>query len=82
MKFTNTQAEMYFNYLSDKYKKLTLTKKELGNETGMSESSINGYIAKGYGIPNYLKIGTGKNGSVRFNIFDVAEFLSQTIKTA
>ena len=82
MKFTNTNAEMYFTYLSDKYKKLTLTKKELSNEMDVSESSINSYIAKGYGIPNYLKIGTGKNGSVRFNIFDVAEFLSQTVKTA
>lgn len=82
MNFTNPQAEIYFNHLSDKYKKLTLSKAELSNETGMSQSSINGYIAKGYGIPNYLKIGTGKNGSVRFNIFDVAEFLSKTIKTA
>ena len=82
MNFTNPQAEMHFNYLSEKYKKLTLNKAELSHEMSVSQSSINGYIAKGYGIPNYSKIGNGKNGAVRFNIFDVAEFLAHTIKTA
>jgi len=82
MILSNPQAEQLCNYLSDKYKKLTLNKAELANEMGMSQSSINNYISKGYGIPNYRKIGNSKNASVRFNIIDVAEFLSQTIKTA
>ena len=82
MNFTNPQAEQLFNHLSGAYKKLTLNKAELANEMGVSESTINLYISKGYGIPNYSKIGNAKNGSVRFNLLDVAEFLSHTIKTA
>ena len=81
MNFTNPQAEQLCKYLSDKYKKLTLNKSELANEIGISESSINLNISKGLG-PNYIKLGTSKNASVRFNIIDVAEYLSQTVKTA
>ncbi len=82
MNFTNPQAEQFYKQLRDTYKKSTLTKAELANEMGISQSSINNYISKGYGIPNYIKIGKSKNASVRFNIIDVAEFLTQTIKTA
>jgi len=82
MNFSTPQAEQHYNYLKEKYKKITLIKPELATEMSISVSTINLYIAKGYGIPNYSKIGNAKNASVRFNILDVAEFLSQTIKTA
>ncbi len=49
---------------------------------GISYSTIDGYIAKGYGIPDYIKIGKAKNGKILFSLVNVAEFLSQTIKTA
>ncbi|MEA2019580.1 MAG: hypothetical protein U9N59_14160 [Campylobacterota bacterium] len=82
MNFTNPQAEQLYTMLRDTYKKATLNKAELANEMGCSQSTLNNYISKGYGIPNYLKIGNSKNASIRFNIVDVAEFMSQTIKTA
>jgi len=82
MNFTNPQAEQHYNYLKEKYKKATLKKSELANEMSISLSSINNYIARGYGIPNYSKIGQSKNAIIRFNIIDVAEFLSQTTETA
>jgi len=76
------QAQQIYNDLSSRYKKASLSKKELAHELGVSYSSIDTYIARGYGLPNYKKLGTSKNAKVIFNIIDVAEFLSQTIKTA
>ena len=82
LKFSNSQAEQFYIMLRDFYKKAALNKRELANEIGVSLSTIDLYISKGVGIPNYKKLGTAKNAKVVFNIIDVAEFLSQTIKTA
>ena len=82
LKFTNPQTELVYQDLKSRYNKATLTKKELANEFTVSTSTIDLYISKGIGIPNYKKLGTAKNSKVIFNIIDVAEYLSQTIKTA
>lgn len=82
LKFTNPQTELVYQDLKSRYNKATLTKKELANEFTVSTSTIDLYISKGIGIPNYKKLGTAKNAKVIFNIIDVAEYLSQTIKTA
>mgnify|MGYP005993601407 FL=1 len=82
LKFTNPQTENIYQDLKSRYNKATLTKKELANEFTVSTSTIDLYISKGIGIPNYKKLGTAKNAKVVFNIIDVAEYLSQTIKTA
>jgi hypothetical protein len=82
LKFTNPQTELVYQDLKSRYNKATLTKKELANEFTVSTSTIDLYISKGVGIPNYKKLGTAKNAKVIFNIIDVAEYLSQTIKTA
>ena len=68
--------------LNSRYNKSTLTKQELSNELGVSINTINSYIVKGTGIPEYIKIGTGKNGKVLFPIVNVVDFLSNTIKVA
>lgn len=68
--------------LKNRYNKITLTKKELAQELNVSVSSINNYIVKGYGIPEYTKIGAANNGTVLFPIICVAEYLSNTIKVA
>ena len=78
----NPKQELIYNDLQTRYKKSTLSKREMANELGISYSTIDGYLSKGYGIPNYKKLGTAKNAKVVFNIIDVAEFLSDTIKTA
>lgn len=82
LKFTNPQSELIYQDLKSRYNKSTINKKEIANEFGVSPSTIDLYISKGVGIPNYKKLGTAKNSKVVFNIIDVAEFLSQTIKTA
>ena len=78
----NQQQELIYQDLQTRYKKSTLSKREMATELGISYSTIDGYMAKGYGIPNYKKLGTAKNAKVVFSIIDVATFLSQTIKTA
>ncbi len=68
--------------LKQRYNKSTLTKKELANELNVSVSSINSYIVKGTGIPEYIKVGTGKNGKVLFPLVNVVSYLSATVKVA
>jgi len=60
----------------------TLTKKELAQVLKVSVSSINNYIVKGEGIPEYTKVGTGKNGKVLFPVVNVADYLSNTVLVA
>jgi hypothetical protein len=82
MKFTNPQAENFYHILRESYKnQLVLNKKQLAEVRGCSTSTINLEVSKGIGVP-FIKMGTAKNSSVRFNIIDVAEYLSQTVKTA
>lgn len=82
MEFTNPQSELIYQDLKTRHQKATLNKKELANEFGVSISTIDLYMQKGMGIPNYKKLGTAKNAKVVFNIIDVAEYLTQTVKTA
>jgi len=78
----NYIKESILKDLKEKYNKLTLTKSELAKELNVSVSSINSYISKGYGIPEYTKIGEARNGKVLFPIICVAEYLSNTIAVA
>ena len=68
--------------LYQKYRKLTLSKKEFAKEMGIGLSTLNKYLANGMGVPNYIKMGNASNSRVLFNIHDVAEFLSNTVKVA
>jgi len=61
---------------------VTLTKKELSEVLKVSVSSINNYIVRGEGIPEYTKVGTGKNGKVLFPTVNVVAYLSNTISVA
>ena len=78
----NDKAKLILSDLKERYGKASLSKYELANELGVSRSTIDLYMSRGYGIPNYKKLGTSRNAKVIFNIVDVAEFLADTIKTA
>lgn len=78
----NQQTQLIYNDLRTRYKKATLSKADMANELGVSSSTIDKYMKHGLGVPNYKKLGTARNAKIVFNIIDVAEFLSQTIKTA
>ena len=77
----DSTTEHIYKYLQIKYKRATIGKKEIATELGISPSTVDLYISKGMGIPPYRKLGTAKNAKVVFNIVDLAEYLTQTIKT-
>lgn len=76
-----SQQDKIYQELRKKYKRMTISKSEMSNELGISNSTLDLYIAKGIGLPNYKKLGTAKNAKVIFNLLDVAEFLANTVKT-
>ena len=75
------QRDKLYKYLNQKYKRSVINKVEMAFELGISNSTLDLYIAKGIGIPNYKKLGSAKNSKVIFNLLDVADFLTETIKT-
>ena len=82
-----TNSQRYFSRqikedLETRYNKSTLTKKELALELNVSVSSINKYIVDKKGIPEYVKLGTGKNSRVLFPINNIVDYLSNTIKVS
>jgi len=76
MQNQTTNYEVLLNYLQSKYKRITIGKKELSHELGISLSTLDLYMKKGMGIPPYKKLGNKPNSRVIFDIIDVAEFLS------
>ncbi|RUM45484.1 MAG: hypothetical protein DSY46_02855 [Hydrogenimonas sp.] len=78
----STTTKLIYEDLRSRYNKAVISKKELARELGVSLSTIDNYIARGYGIPNYKKLGTAHNARVVFSLIDVANFLAETIKTA
>lgn len=75
------QKERLYEYLLKKYKRAVISKPEMASELDISSSTLDLYIAKGTGLPNYKKLGKAKNAKVVFNLLDVADFLTKTIKT-
>jgi hypothetical protein len=72
--------QLNYQYLVDKYQKLTITKSELSEELGVSVRSINNAIVRGSGVPEYIKMGESKNSTVVFPIVNVVEYMGNTIK--
>ena len=80
---TNQQASTItlVNHLFSLYHKVVFTRLDLSKLMDVSLSYIAKSITRGYGIPNYKKLGHKQNSKIIFNINDVAEFLSDTTKT-
>ncbi len=78
----NTTQAIYEDLKEEGYSS-QVTKKEYAQIIRCSVSAIDKYIAGGYGIPNYKKIGHQRNARVLFSLRDVAEYLAQqVVKTA
>ena len=77
------EAQLLFDDLKAAGYGIHINKTHYSEIVGCSTSTIDNYIAKGYGIPNYKKIGNAKNARVLFSLRDVAEYLAaQTVITA
>ncbi len=73
---------IYSELLSQGYS-LLINKKEYAAITRCSTSSVDNFIKKGYGCPDYKKLGDAKNAKVLFSLIDISNYLaSTTIKTA
>lgn len=59
-----------------------LSKSKLAILLDISEQTIDRRIKEGINIPNFIRSGEGKKASYIFPIIEVAQFLSNTIKTA
>ncbi|PHR73353.1 MAG: hypothetical protein COA66_02895 [Arcobacter sp.] len=68
------------NYLLKKYKRSVISKKELAEELGISLSTVDFYIAKKSSLPDFKKLGSAKNSKVIFNIYDVVDFITTSVK--
>lgn len=75
-----TNQEKIYEHLSKKYDAVVLSKDQMTKELGIHKSTMDKFIAQGYGIPPYKKLGTAKCSKMIFNIVDVAKFLDDTVK--
>ncbi len=81
--FTSPEAQTIFDDLFALGYPMQVNKKLYAEIAGCSVSAVDNYIAKGYGTPNYRKIGHQRNARVLFSLRDTAEYLAaQTIQTA
>ncbi|WP_415408244.1 hypothetical protein ACLHDG_06740 [Sulfurovum sp. CS9] len=79
---TNPTAQSIYEELQAAGYKVNVNKRQYAEIIGCSVSGVDNYIAKGYGVPNYRKIGHQRNARVLFSLRDVAEYLAaQTVVT-
>jgi len=77
------EAKFIFDELRKEGYPLLITRQHYARIMRISLSTLDNYMAKGYGLPPYKKMGANKNARVLFNLRDVAEFIAaQTVKTA
>ena len=68
-------------YLTTKYQKIGLSRKDLAEELSVSLSTIDRLIKMKVGIPKYKRIGNGIRARIVFPVHAVAEFLNENLVT-
>jgi len=63
--------------LTEKYNRVTITRKEFADELGVSLSTIDKLISNGSILPKLIKLGDSTNATARFNIIEVAQFINK-----
>jgi len=76
-----TKFDKYIILLKNDYG-YNLTKSELAKVLDKSVQTIDRRIKESCNIPNFIRSGEGEKASYIFPIIEVAQFLSNTIKTA
>ena len=78
----DNSTEVTYQYLKEKYNRTIIGKKELAVELNISPSTLDLYISKGIGLPQYKRASSAKNARILFNIYDIAVYLnSEKIET-
>lgn len=68
-----------FQYLTQKYKKIGLSRQELATELTVSLSTIDRLLKQGLGLPSYKRIGMGERARIVFPVSAVATFLDEQL---
>ena len=80
---STSEAQTIFDDLYAEGYGMRVNKKQYAEIANCSVSAVDNYIAKGYGVPSYRKIGHQRNARVLFSLREVAEYLAaQTVQTA
>ena len=64
--------------LTRKYDRVTITRNEFATELNISLSTLDKLIANGTILPRLIKLGDSSNSTARFNIIEVAMFISKS----
>ena len=72
----NDTLKFYINFLTNKYNKRQLNRKELCQELDISLSTLNNLINNDQLLIRYKRIGTSQKARFMFPIIEVANFLS------
>ncbi len=76
LKLSSPAAQAIYEELQAAGYRVNVNKKEYAEIVGCSVSAVDHYLSKGYGIPQYKKIGHQRNARVLFGLRDVAEYLA------
>ena len=65
-----------YTFLQERFNQITITKEDFSLLYTISKSNIDTRIIKGINIPNYIRLSAAKNSSIRFNIVDLACYMT------
>jgi len=68
-----------FQYLTNKYEKIGISRQELAIELTVSVSTVDRLLKQGVGLPSYKRIGLGKRARIIFPLHSVASFLDEQL---
>jgi len=78
---STSESQIIFDDLLAMGYGINVSKKQYAEIANCSVSAVDNFMAKGYGVPNYKKIGHQRNARVLFSLRDIAEFLAaQTVQ--
>ncbi|WP_415406921.1 hypothetical protein ACLHDG_14335 [Sulfurovum sp. CS9] len=74
------RREYIYQYFTNKYPRLLLSKRDFANELGVCDNTLGTYIQKKY-ICKTRRQGTSSNAKIIFNSNDISDFFSRVIQT-
>ncbi len=74
------RREYIYQYFTNKYPRLLLSKREFANELGVCDNTIGTYIKNNY-LCKIRRQGTAPNAKIMFHFDDIADYFSKVIQT-
>jgi len=74
------RREYIYQYFTNKYPRLLLSKREFANELGVCDNTMGTYIKNNY-LCKIRRQGTAPNAKIMFHFDDIADYFSKVIQT-